>query len=55
MSKDQLIQETSKKIALLDEQSLQSISDYAEYLLSKNDDRELIMGMTKLADRKSVV
>ena len=54
MNREILIKETLNKIQQLPDLKIQEINDFAEFLLSKIDDKILVEGIQKLAsDSKS--
>lgn len=49
MSRDTLLKATMNKLAQLPDEKIAEVSDFAEFLLSKSDDRILTSGIQKLA------
>jgi hypothetical protein len=54
MTREKLIEKTINRLSKLPDQKLKEVSDFAEFLLSKIEDRNLTEGIQKLAaDSKS--
>ena len=51
MSREELIQYTVEHIQKLPEEKIKEISDFAEFLLSKIEDKVLVEGIQKLSAR----
>ncbi|HYG36969.1 MAG TPA: hypothetical protein VD908_00055 [Cytophagales bacterium] len=49
MKREKLIKETMDKLVRLPDQKLKEVSDFAEFLLNKIEDRTLAEGIQKLA------
>lgn len=48
MDREVLIRKTMKNISFLPDWRLKEVSDYVDFLLKKNDDKELIQGIKKI-------
>jgi hypothetical protein len=49
MSKKELIEKTMEALEKLPEDKVAAVSDFADYMLQKNDDNNLIQGIANLA------
>lgn len=49
MTREKLIEKTLDRISKLPDQKLKEVSDFAEFLLNKMEDRDLVEGIQKLA------